>query len=180
MNWIRFLALMAALAATVVQAEETPQHPIVSPGQVIVQVKGVVCSFCAYGTEKNLSKLPFLDKAQFGDGVLMDIHANRITLALDPSQPLNVHGIHQAITKGGYDPLTVHLRLSGKVTQQGERYVLTAAQTGQVFELSGQGFEQLSDRQVVDIQAHLDASRIPALPEDGPIAVVVDRLDVRS
>ena len=100
MNWIRFLVLIAVGAATAVHAEEIPQQLIVPPGQVIVQVKGVVCSFCAYGTEKNLSQLKFLDKAQFGDGVLMDIHANRITLALDPHQPLDLKGIYQAIKKG--------------------------------------------------------------------------------
>ena len=180
MNWIRLLVLMAVGAATVVHAEETPQQLIVPPGQVIVQVKGVVCSFCAYGTEKNLAKLRFLDRSQFGDGVLMDIHANRITLALTPDAPLDLQGIHQAIKKGGYDPLTVYLRLSGRVTKQGRRYVLTTTDTGQVFELSGKGLEQLTDQHVVNVQAHLEASQIPALPKGGPVGVVVDSLEVSS
>ena len=153
---------------------------MVQPRQVIVQVKGVVCSFCAYGTEKNLSKLKFLDTSLFGDGVLMDIHMNRITLALDPNKPLDLKDIHQAIKNGGYDPLTVYLRLSGRVAKQGNRFVLRTSDTGQTFELSGPGLEQLSDQQTVDIQAHLDATRIPALPEEQPIKVVADKVEVSS
>lgn len=174
MNWIRFLVLIAALAATVAQADEPTKPMIVPPGQVIVQVKGVVCSFCAYGTEKNLAKLKFLDTAQFGDGVLMDIHANRITLALAPDAPLDLRGIYQAIKKGGYDPVTIHLRLSGTVTRHGDRYVLSATNVGHPVELTGQGLEQMSDQQVVNVQAHLDATQLASVQEGQPVTMVVD------
>ncbi|MBL4607357.1 MAG: hypothetical protein JKY01_05950, partial [Pseudomonadales bacterium] len=47
-------------------------------------------------TEKALSKLSFLDKSQFGDdGVLMDIHTHRITLALQPDQQLDVTQVYR-------------------------------------------------------------------------------------
>lgn len=180
MSRTSLLVLLLVVGAAPTSAEEASQAIVVPPGQVIIQVKGVVCSFCAYGTEKNLSKLPFLDKAQFGDGVLMDIHANRITLALGPNEPVDLPGIHEAIRKGGYDPITVHLRLSGTVTHDGARYVLTTTETGQIFVLSGLGRELVSEQQVVDVQAHLDASRIPALPAGEPIEVVVDRLEGAS
>ena len=180
MNWRYLVVLIAVAATTEVQAEETPQQLVVPTGQVIVQVRGVVCSFCAYGTEKNLSKLTFLDRSLFGDGVLMDIHANRITLALDPRKPLDLKGIHQAITKGGYDPVTVYLRLSGTVAKQGNRYVLATPEAGPVFELTGHGLERLHDQQAVNVQAHLDASQIPALLEEQPVKVIVDTLEASS
>ena len=181
MRWTKFLLVWTVLfGANAFSAGESTEEVVVQPRQVIVQVKGVVCSFCAYGTEKNLSKLKFLDKSLFGDGVLMDIHTNRITLALDPNKPLDLQGIHQAIKKGGYDPLTIYLRLSGRVAKQGNRYVLSTRDTGQVFELSGKGLEQLSDQEVVDVQSHLDASQIPVLPEDQPIKVIVDKVEVSS
>lgn len=151
----------------------------VPPHRVVVQVKGVVCSFCAYGTEKNLAQLAFLDHAQFGDGVLMEIHQSRITLALSPQQPVDLNGIYQAIKKGGYDPLTIHLRLSGQITKEGDRYLLTVADTGQRFELSGQGLEGLADGARVEVQVQLDADQIPSLPEGQPITVAVDNLEVR-
>lgn len=181
MNWIRLLVLMAVGASHgAVHAEETPEQLIVPPGQVIIQAKGVVCSFCAYGVQKNLAKLKFVDATQFRKGVLMDIHANRITLALDPHQPLDLKGIYQAIQKGGYDPVRLYLRLAGRVTQQGDRYVLRATETGQLFALSGSELKPLSDQQAVDLQAHLDASQIPALPEGQPVEVVVDKLEASS
>lgn len=179
MRWTKLLLVWTMLfGANALSAGESTEEVVVQPHQVIVQVKGVVCSFCAYGTEKNLSKLKFLDKAIFGDGVLLDIHTNRITLALNPHKPFDLKGIHQAIKKGGYDPLTIHLRLSGRVTKQGDRSVLTTTDMGQPFELSGKGLEQLTDQQAVDIQAHLDATQIPALSEDQPVKVVVDKAEV--
>jgi len=177
MNWRRLLVLMAVGAATVAHAEETPQQLIVPPGQVIVQVKGVVCSFCAYGTEKNLAKLTFLDHSQFGDGVLMDIYANRITLALAPDAPLDLRGIYQAIKKGGYDPQMIYLRLSGTVTRQADRYVLRTAKVRQPVELIGQGLEQVPDQQVVDVQAHLDATQLSSVQEGQPVTMVVDTVE---
>ena len=180
MKVLKLLALNMALTAGLVYADEAPQQVVVQPRQCIVQVKGVVCSFCAYGVEKNLTKLKFLDTSQFGDGVLMDIHTNRITLALAPDQPLDLKGIYQAIKKGGYDPVTVYLRLSGKVAKQGNRYVLSTTNTGQVFELSGQGLEQLPDQQVVDVQGHLDATQIPSFTEGKPVKVLVDQLKASS
>ncbi len=46
---------------------------LVEPGQAVVQVDGIVCSFCAYGAEKALSKLDCVDSSKFGDGVLVDL-----------------------------------------------------------------------------------------------------------
>ena len=56
--------------------------------QAVVEVKGIVCSFCAHGANKALSKLTFLDKSQLKKGVLVDIKNQRIWLALDASKPI--------------------------------------------------------------------------------------------
>ena len=66
------LALMSVV--NLAAAGEVADGVSVGRHQAVVQVKGIVCSFCAYGTEKNLAKLPFLDPAKYGNGVLMDIH----------------------------------------------------------------------------------------------------------
>lgn len=176
MSKVVLWGLMSVLAGAA-YASEAGEGAIVPPHQAVVQVKGVVCSFCAYGTEKNLSKLQFLDSAQFGNGVLMDIHANRITLALTPGKPVDLKGIHEAIVKGGYDPVRVHLRLRGTLERHGDRYLLTVSETGQVFELTPRGLEPLPERGVVEIQAHLEADQIPLLAEGQPIRVTVDRVE---
>ena len=101
--WMLILIAFGGVAA----AGEVSDEMVVQRNQALVQVKGIVCSFCAYGTEKNLAKLPFLDSAKYGNGVLMDIHTNRITLAARPDQQFDVAGIYNAILKGGYDPVTI-------------------------------------------------------------------------
>ncbi len=95
------LLLMSSLASAKSPDGTAPVE--VQANQAVIQVNGIVCSFCAYGTEKNLSKLTFLDKSQFGNnGVLIDIETHRVTLALQPDQQLNLPEVYRAIKKGGY------------------------------------------------------------------------------
>ena len=69
----------ALLASQVALGEELPV--VVEENQTVVQVNGMVCSFCAYGAEKALSDLDCLDAADFGNGVFVDIDTHRIDAA---------------------------------------------------------------------------------------------------
>jgi len=150
----------------------------VMPGQVGVQVRGIVCSFCAYGTEKNLSKLDFLDRTQFGkDGVLVDIHSGFTTLSISSGKQVDFKGIYASVKKGGYEPVTVYLRLIGSVKITENRYYLTHEPNGQVFELLGEKLKGLTQDARIDIQAHVDAEKIPSLEEGQPVPVVVDEVE---
>ena len=76
-SYTSLLLGLIVLCSNVLNAED----PIIklSSDRLVVQVKGIVCSFCAHGVEKNLSRLNFLDKTQFGDnGVLIDINTQQI------------------------------------------------------------------------------------------------------
>ena len=107
-----------------------------SPGHLAIQVNGIVCSFCAYGTEKNLARLDFLDKTQFGkDGVLVDIKAHRITLALQKDKPVRYEMINAAILKGGYDPVAYYASIKGVVRQSTEGFQLLNEDNGQIYSL---------------------------------------------
>ncbi len=81
MNIMRIIILTLLWSASCIA---NPNGIPNDPHQLIVQVNGIVCSFCAFGTEKKLSKLDFLDKSRFGDGVLADITSHQVTLALNP------------------------------------------------------------------------------------------------
>ena len=148
---------------------------VVAPHEAVVQVNGIVCSFCAYGAEKSLAQLDCVDKSRFGNGVLVDINAHRITLALASGRDLPVREVYQRIKKAGYDPVTMHVRLSGSIERNGGVVLLKSSEGGQLFSLLGAGLEDLRDGEVVEIQAHLDAEEIPALEEDEPVAIVVDK-----
>ena len=118
------------LLSTLVSAESANLSTPVAlqPNQAVIQVRGVVRSFCAYGAEKNLSKLSFLDKSQYGDdGVLIDINTHRITLALQADKQVALIEIYDAIKKGGYDPVKVYLSVYGQVTKKGTEYLLTSS-----------------------------------------------------
>ncbi len=157
--------LACALLIGSLASAETPEEtsPVeVQPNQAVIQVNGIVCSFCAYGTEKNLRKLTFLDKSQFGDdGVLIDIHSHRITLALQPEAPVDLPSIYNAIKKGGYDPVNVYLSVHGHVRKDGDRYLLTCPENGQQFALSGDDVGSLVDKGLIEVKGAIDAAIIP-------------------
>ena len=165
------LALMSVV--NLAAAGEVADGVSVGRHQAVVQVKGIVCSFCAYGTEKNLAKLPFLDPAKYGNGVLMDIHTNRITLAVQPDQQIDVAGVYNAILKGGYDPVTIHLGLHGEVTKDGDRYLIVCPENDQVFEVTGEAVAELVGRGAVDIQAQADVEAMISASADQPLRVVM-------
>lgn len=176
MNIVKLFLWMFVLVTIPVYASETDNAIKVEPNQAIVRVKGVVCSFCAYGTEKNVAKLKFIDPSQYGDGVLMDIHTQLITIVLDPAQMLDLKDLHKAIKDGGYDPVTFHLRISGALSTEDNRYFLKNKDNGQVFELTGVESQELSEGQVVDVQGHLDAGDIEVLSKDHLVKIVVDKI----
>jgi len=170
-----FLFCAAFLAAAIVHADQgTTDEILVEPNQAIVQVNGIVCSFCAYGTEKNLSKLNFLDKSQFGDdGVLIDIQSHRVTLALQPDQEFDFGQVYSAIKKGGYDPVSFYVNVHGQVQEDGDRYLLTSSDSGQVFEILGNDVGQFVGEGPITVTGQVDADRVPRFEAGQPIPVVI-------
>ena len=148
---------------------------VVQPGQAVVEVHGVVCSFCAYGIEKKVSKLPFLDTEQFSKGVFTDIEAHQVTLALAPEVPVDLAAIVTAITDAGYEPIAIHLRLSGTVEKQENRYALSDMATGITVELDGQGLGDVLGVGAVDLQGHIVIDEAFD-PDAQPARFFVDRV----
>ena len=170
------LAICAILLATnVAYAEQDDTAEIVvEPNQAIVQVNGIVCSFCAYGTEKNLSKLSFLDDSQFGDdGVLIDIQSHRITLALQPDQEFDLAQVYDAIKKGGYDPVSFYVNVHGQVHKDGDQYLLISPDSGQAFEIIGDDAGRLVDRGLINVRGQVEVGRVADIELGQPIPVLM-------
>ena len=149
---------------------------VVEPHQAIVQVNGIVCSFCAYGAEKGLSKLNGLDKSQFGNGVLIDIGNHRITISFEPETTIPFTDMYKTIKKAGYDPISFHVRLSGKVEERKDALVLTNTSNGQEFALTGLNLKDNLVGESADLQAHVDAKKIAGLATTVPVEIIVDEL----
>ncbi len=172
----RFLPLYVCLLAlsNVSHADDASKDVMVKTNEVVLQVNGVVCSFCAYGAEKKLGKLDFLNHSLFGgDGVYMDIHTHRMTLALANREPIDLKRIHEAITAGGYDLITVHLNLVGFLHVR-DPAIFLSDNRGQRYKLSGINAEALPLQSKVTVRAHLAGRTIPSLAEGAPVAVTVD------
>ena len=122
--------LIAALAASSLAAVEVEE-----PSQLIVEVKGIVCSFCAYGARKNLARVDFLDRSKFKDGLLMKTERGLITAAIQEGAKADFSQVFKAIGKGGYEILAVHVNLVGAPEMQEGKTVLTHAFTRQEFAL---------------------------------------------
>jgi len=170
------LVICAALLATnvAIADQDNTAEIVAEPNQAVIQVNGIVCSFCAYGTEKNLSKLSFLDDSQFGDnGVLIDIQSQRVTLALQPDQKIDLAQVYNAIKKGGYDPVSFHVNVRGQVRKDGDRYLLTSPDSGQVFEIIGDDAGRLVDRGLINVNGQVDVGRVAALKIGQPVPVVM-------
>ena len=186
MRFITFF--VAALLASSVGYAETHTHTdseksraeedvevVVEPHQTVVQVNGVVCSFCAYGAEKSLAKLDGLDTAQFGNGVLIDINTHRITLAMVPGKRIPLRDIYNRIKKAGYDPVAFYLRVSGSLERSGANLLLRDADSGQVYSITGVSGAPRGTGESVEVQVHVDGEKDATSSDGEPVSVVVDR-----
>ena len=103
-------ALIAVLLSTPVFASD-----------YLVHVHGLVCSFCAQGVTKKVSKLSFIDTTKYTKGVKVEIEEQKLTIAVKPEGELDVEALFDAIKSGGYDPVDVWtLTASGELDEQVE------------------------------------------------------------
>lgn len=167
------MAALALVAGTAI-AKEEGDDVVVEPGQAVVQVNGLVCSFCAHGVEKTLKQLDVVDRDRFGgDGVFVDIDNHRVTLALLPEKPIPFAELRERIKKAGYDPVRIHLRLEGTLERNGEGWRLAGRSPRQSFVLAGET-NGWSAGATVSLRTHLDAAALEGLEDGAPVPVFVD------
>lgn len=81
----------------------------------VIEVHGIVCSFCSQGVTKKVAKLPFIDSSKYTKGVHVEIEKQKVTIAVKPDHELDIEALFDAIRSGGYDPVEVRT-----VTPSGE------------------------------------------------------------
>lgn len=80
-------------------------QPKAAEKQVLeVQVKGMTCPFCAYGIEKNLSKLPGVEKAQ------VSLESRKARVIMQAGYGPDEARVRQVILDSGFTPgeATIH------------------------------------------------------------------------
>lgn len=73
------------------------------PQVVEIQVTGMTCPFCVYGTEKKLNQLPGVDKAE------VSLKAKKARIVMTPGKRADLDAIRKAIVEAGFTPGEVTL-----------------------------------------------------------------------
>lgn len=107
---------LAGLALTQ-SVEINGQKVDIGREDLVFQVNGLVCSFCAHGLQKGLSKLKFVDKKRYTKGVRTDINHQYVTVGLKKGKTTNVDKAVEVITDAGYEVLKSYTNPSGSELQ---------------------------------------------------------------
>ncbi len=81
----------------------------VLPGEAVIIVHGIVCSFCSQGVTRNLSRLPFIDKSKYTKGVKVEIEDQKVIIAIKSGSNLDLAQVFKSILKGGYEPIEAYV-----------------------------------------------------------------------
>jgi hypothetical protein len=89
----------------------------VGQDDLILQVKGLVCSFCAHGLQKGMSKLNFVDKKRYTKGIYTDITHQYVKVGLKKNKKPNIDKALIVIQDAGYEVIKTYLNPSGTELQ---------------------------------------------------------------
>lgn len=125
----RRILFFIVLSLFTTQGEAAPKRElepaVAKPGELIIEVNGVVCSICAKGLKKNLAKLDFQTAVFTGkNSVKMDIRSGRLVMYRDSSKPIDFDGIKTGVKRGGYEVERIYLQLSGSLDQVNNQWIL--------------------------------------------------------
>jgi len=73
---------------------------------VDIDIEGMSCKFCAYSIQKNLSKLPDVDKAE------VSIDDKKAHIVMKPGKQADVETLKKKITDSGFTPVKVTISKS--------------------------------------------------------------------
>lgn len=85
-----FIALLLLLPAAWAAEQEV----------VEIEITGMTCPFCVYGTEKNLGKLPGVEQAT------VSLNKKMARIIMTPGEHANMESINKAIVDAGFTPGT--------------------------------------------------------------------------
>ncbi len=91
---------------------------LISGSELAVKVDGAVCSFCANGIRKDLSKCNFVDATGKNKGITLDTKNQLLIVRLRKDMNANVTKVFDSIRKGGYKPVKAYTKgVDGKLLE---------------------------------------------------------------
>ena len=82
--------------------------------EVVLEVRGLVCSFCAMGLQGGLSSLKYVDGKKYNNGVFVDVEYQYAVIAEKSDQDIDIDEAITMITKSGYEVLSVYTNRTGE------------------------------------------------------------------
>ena len=101
------LALMALITITFSIAQDNTidinkKKLEIGKTDVVFKVKGMVCSFCAQGLQKSLSKLSYVDKKNYTKGVKVNLKDQVTIISTKEGSKINYNLAVKKIADAGY------------------------------------------------------------------------------
>ena len=81
---------------------------------VVMEISGLVCSFCAIGLQGGLSSLQHIDKKKYNDGVFVDVKYQYAVIAEAADKDIDIEKAIAIIVKSGYEVKTVFTNRTGE------------------------------------------------------------------
>ncbi len=129
-------------AKNVKKTHKKIKYPSAQENIIILEIDGLVCSFCAYATEKRMARFNFVDKSKFGgDGVEVLPEMGYAKIAIHKNKAIAFQKILQAIAKAGYVLRAIHFKQKGRITQKQKQIFFTSSYTNQKILLDKKAFQ---------------------------------------
>ena len=99
--FVLLIYLISVLNSQTIEIEKAKVS--IEQNEIVFKVKGLVCSFCAQGLQKSLSKLAFIDKKMYQKGVYVDIENQYTLVAIKQGSNVVLDDAISAIIDAGYE-----------------------------------------------------------------------------
>lgn len=114
-NFIRKILVFSVLFGVSLgqSIELNGQKLNVSRNEVVLEISGLVCSFCAMGLQNKLSKLDHLDKSKYNKGIFIDVKHQYAIIAESENENVDLDKVVKLTTEAGYDVKIIYTNPDG-------------------------------------------------------------------
>ena len=109
---ILFLVLAGIVSAQTIELNGKKVN--IPRDEVVLEVSGLVCSFCAIGLQGGLSSLQHIDKKKYNDGVFVDVKYQYAVIAEAADKDIDIEKAIAMIVKSGYEVKTIFTNRTGE------------------------------------------------------------------
>jgi len=115
-SFILSIALLGSVSAQ--NIELNGKNITIHQNDIVIEVRGLVCSFCAIGLQGGLSSLQHIDKNKYKNGVFVDVEHQYAVIAEIEGEDIDIEQAVAMITGSGYEVTTVFTnRTSDKIEE---------------------------------------------------------------